>query len=117
MDGVRLLSPERLRVATAVSASGVDEVFGMPSAWGLGYAIGRPGATAQDSPTAFGVGGVGGSFAYGDTASGIAFALTKNRLTADFSAATRLSQLVTEHLGRPGGSPPGGPQPTRSGHS
>ena len=95
VDGVRLLSPRRLRAATAVAASGVDEVFGMPSAWGLGYAIGLPGSTAQDTPTAFGVGGAGGSFACADTASGIAFALTKNRLTADFTAATQLSQIVT----------------------
>jgi CubicO group peptidase (beta-lactamase class C family) len=100
VDGVRLLSPQRLREATAVSTSGVDEVFGLPTAWGLGYAIGLPGSTPQDTPTAFGVGGVGGSFAYGDTATGIAFALTKNRLTPDFTAATELSQLVTGAVGR-----------------
>src|SRR5437870_13444084 len=59
VDGVRLLSPERLREATAVSSSGVDQVFGMPTTWALGYSIGLPGAGAQDAPTAFGVGGVG----------------------------------------------------------
>jgi len=95
VDGTRLLSPQRLREATAVATSGVDEVFGMPSAWGLGWSIGLPGSTAKDTPTAFGVGGAGGSFAYADTATGIAFALTKNRLTADFTAATQISQLVT----------------------
>jgi CubicO group peptidase (beta-lactamase class C family) len=95
LDGVRLLSPGRLREVTAVSASGVDAVFGMPSTWGLGYALGLPGASGQEAPTAFGVGGVGGSFAYGDTATGVAFALTKNRLTDDFSAATELIQVVT----------------------
>jgi CubicO group peptidase (beta-lactamase class C family) len=95
IDGVRLLPPERLRAATAVSASGVDEVFGMPTTWGLGWSIGLLGSTPQDSPTAFGVGGVGGSFAFGDTATGIAFALTKNRLNPDFDTATRISQIVT----------------------
>ena len=95
VDGIRLLLPQRLAEATAVSTSGVDEVFGMPSAWGLGYAIGLPGASAQDAPTAFGVGGAGGSFAYADTATGTAFALTKNRLTPDFNAATEIIQLVT----------------------
>src|SRR6059036_203426 len=78
VDGVRLISPERLREATAVSMSGADQVFGMPTTWGLGYSIGRLGASPQESSTAFGVGGAGGSFAYGDTASGIAFGLTKN---------------------------------------
>ena len=96
VDGTRLISPERLREATAVSMSGVDQVFGMPTTWGLGYSIGGLGSAPQTSPTVFGIGGVGGSFACGDTATGIAFAVTKNRLTMDFSAATQLSQIVTE---------------------
>jgi CubicO group peptidase (beta-lactamase class C family) len=99
VDGVRLLSPERLREATAVSSSGMDQVFGMPTTWALGYSVGGLGS-AQDSKTTFGVGGVGGSFACGDTASGIAFAITKNRLSQDFSTATELSELVNMALAR-----------------
>jgi CubicO group peptidase (beta-lactamase class C family) len=98
VDGVRLISPQRLREATTLSMSGVDAVFGMPSAWALGYSLGRLGSTPQESPTAFGVGGVGGSFAYADTATGIAFAFTKNRLQQDFNAATRLVQIVHDTL-------------------
>ncbi len=100
VDGVRLVSAERLREATAVSASGIDQVFGNPTTWALGYAIGGLGSAAQDSPTVFGLGGVGGSFACGDTATGIAFAVTKNRLTPDFSAATQLSQMVRKAFSR-----------------
>ncbi|HET9849816.1 MAG TPA: serine hydrolase domain-containing protein [Candidatus Dormibacteraeota bacterium] len=99
VDGVRLLSAERLHEATAVSASGVDQVFGMPTTWGLGYSIGRLGSTPEDSPTAFGVGGVGGSFAYGDSANGIALALTKNRISPDFGTATQVVGLVNDLLG------------------
>jgi CubicO group peptidase (beta-lactamase class C family) len=99
VDGVRLISAERLREATAVSSSGMDQVFGNPTTWGLGYAIGGLGAP-QDAKTVFGVGGVGGSFACGDTATGIAFAVTKNRLTPDFSAATELREIVRKALGR-----------------
>jgi CubicO group peptidase (beta-lactamase class C family) len=95
VDGVRLLPPERLAEATAISSSGLDEVFGMPTTWGLGYAIGGPGADAQDAPTVFGLGGVGGSFACGDTASGIAWAVTKNRVSNDFSTSNQLGQLIT----------------------
>jgi CubicO group peptidase (beta-lactamase class C family) len=69
-------------------------VFGNPSAWALGFSLGRLGSTADESPTVFGIGGYGGSFACGDTATGIAFAVTKNRLTQDFSAATELSNAV-----------------------
>src|SRR5437764_11801554 len=95
VDGVRLLSPDRSREATTKPVSGGDEVFGMPTTWALGYSIGAPG---QSSDTAFGVGGVGGSFAYGDSKTGVAFALTKNRLTQDFSAAERVIQLATSTL-------------------
>ena len=97
VDGLRLVSPERMRDATSIAISGMDEVFGMPTAWALGYSIGRPGSDREESPTTFGIGGVGGGFAYGDTASGIAFALTKNRLS-DFRAAAQLSQIVTDAL-------------------
>jgi CubicO group peptidase (beta-lactamase class C family) len=100
VDGVRLISPERLREATAGSSSGIDAVFGMPTTWALGYSVGRLGSTPQDSPTTFGIGGAGGSFACGDRATGIAFAVTKNRLTNDFNAATQLSKIVFEAVSR-----------------
>jgi CubicO group peptidase (beta-lactamase class C family) len=96
VDSVRLISSERLREVTTLASSGMDEVFGMPTKWALGYSIGRPGA--MDSSSVFGIGGVGGSFAFGDTATGVAFALTKNRLTQDFNAAAELSQLVSDRL-------------------
>jgi CubicO group peptidase (beta-lactamase class C family) len=76
--------------------SGVDEVFGNPSWWALGYSVGLLGSTAYDS--AFGMGGAGGSFAYGDTATGVAFGLTKNRLSSDFNTATQISQIVTKSV-------------------
>lgn len=97
VDGIRLISPKRLREATTVAMRGNDEVFGMPTTWALGYAIGGLG-TSNDSDSVFGVGGAGGSFACADTSTGISFAVTKNRLTPDFKAATELSQLVTESL-------------------
>jgi CubicO group peptidase (beta-lactamase class C family) len=100
VDGVRLISPARLHEATALSISGIDQVFGNPTTWALGFSLGRLGSTAQDSPTVFGIGGLGGSFACGDTATGIAFAVTKNRLTPDFSTATQLSQIVSRAVPR-----------------
>ena len=99
VGGVRVVSPERLRVATAMAMSGTDAVFGMPSRWALGYSIGRLGSSPEEPSTAFGVGGAGGSFAYGDTASGIACAVTKNRLTPDFNAATQVIEMVHAALG------------------
>jgi hypothetical protein len=45
------------------------------------------------------VGGVGGSNAYADTATGVAFALTKNRLAPTFDTAARVAGIVKQALG------------------
>ena len=75
-----------------------DEVFGNPVRWGLGYGIGHPGAFDDPNPTTFGVSGAGGGTAYADTKTGLAFALTKNVLSADFGTATTISDLVRRRL-------------------
>lgn len=93
VGGVRLISPERLREISAPAFSGEDQIMGNPVTWALGYPIGGLG-TDQETPTMFGWGGVGGSYACADTATGVAFALTKNRLTADFSAAKHVAGIV-----------------------
>ena len=98
VDGVRLVSPERLREMSAAAFSGVDEIMGFPSTWALGYSIGRIGSHAQETPTVFGMGGVGGSFAYADTATGTTVALTKNRLTPDFGVAEQVAGIVTRAI-------------------
>lgn len=96
VDGVRLISPERLRQISAPAFSGVDQIMGNPATWALGYSIGGLGTGAQESPSVFGMGGVGGSYACADTATGVAFALTKNRLTADFGAAQQIGRIVAK---------------------
>jgi len=96
VDGVRLVSPERLREISAVAFSGMDQIMGFPSTWALGYSVGRLGSDPQKTQTAFGMGGVGGSYAYADTATGVAFALTKNRLTPDFGVAEQVVGIVTK---------------------
>jgi CubicO group peptidase (beta-lactamase class C family) len=96
VDGGRLIGSERLREVSAVAMSGSDQIFGFPTAWGLGYSIGESMSNAQETQSVFGVGGVGGSNAYADRASGIAFALTKNRLAPSFETAERVAGIVTK---------------------
>jgi CubicO group peptidase (beta-lactamase class C family) len=96
VDGVRLISPERLREASAVAMSGIDEIFGFPTSWGLGYSIGQFMSNAHETQHVFGVGGVGGSHAYADTATGTTFALTKNRLAPSFDTAEQVAGIVTK---------------------
>jgi CubicO group peptidase (beta-lactamase class C family) len=105
VDGVQLVSPARLREITAVAVDGVDQVFGNRGQLSLGYSIGRPTPNPPESPaqpdasTVFGWSGTGGSHASADTATGIAFALTKNRFTsADFSTAAHVAENVTKAL-------------------
>ena len=95
VDGVRLVSPERLREISTGTFSGVDEIMGFPTTWALGYAVGSIDTTSQETPTVLGVGGVGGSYACADTETGVAWALTKNRLTADFGASEQIGRIVT----------------------
>ncbi len=96
VDGVRLVSEERLREIFVGAFTGVDQIMGFPTTWALGYSLGRIGADPQESQSVFGIGGVGGSFACADTATGVAWALTKNRLTPDFGAAEKISGIVAK---------------------
>lgn len=91
VDGVRLVSEERLRALSAVAFTGTDAVIGFPQVWALGYGIGRPGIEAEPQ-TAFGMPGIGGSAAYADTATGMAFAITSNRL--HFGTAPALGRVL-----------------------
>ncbi|WP_440098070.1 serine hydrolase domain-containing protein [Streptosporangium sp. H16] len=93
VDGVRLVSPERLREITAAEFGGVDEVTAFPATRSLGYALGATGTL--DSLTLFGMAGSGGSAAYADTATGITVAVTKNLVSAgDFTTFEALGGLV-----------------------
>lgn len=96
VDGVRLISPERLRDASAVSMSGPDQIFGFPTSWGLGYSIGQFMSNAHETQHVFGVGGVGGSHAYADTETGTTFALTKNWLTPSFETSEHVAGIVAK---------------------
>lgn len=98
VDGVRLVTVERLREISAGRFTGLDQIMGFPTTWALGYSVGSIGGTPEETSGVLGVGGVGGSFACADTETSVAWALTKNRLTADFSAAGRISGIVTEAI-------------------
>jgi CubicO group peptidase (beta-lactamase class C family) len=96
VDGVRLISTERLREISAGAFTGVDQIMGFSTTWALGYSVGRIGAVPQETTSVLGIGGVGGSYAYADTDTGVAFALTKNRLTPGFGAAEQVAGIVTK---------------------
>jgi CubicO group peptidase (beta-lactamase class C family) len=93
VDGVRLVSPERLAAASKMAVDGQDEVFGNEVRWSLGYAMGAP-FVEEHSETTFGMGGAGGSWAGADTATGTSLAVTKNLLTENFDTSTQIARMV-----------------------
>ncbi|MEV4824100.1 serine hydrolase domain-containing protein [Micromonospora sp. NPDC049274] len=74
VDGVRLISPARLRTATTPAGAGPEWVFGQEATWGLGYAV--------DADGSFGAAGSGGSLAYAYPELGLTVAATKTLLGA-----------------------------------
>ncbi|MBV8086092.1 MAG: beta-lactamase family protein [Chloroflexi bacterium] len=77
LDGVRLLSPERIREASEVQTDEEDFMFHVRAKRSMGYRLANdtgPGG----GPRAFGHVGGGGSFGYADPGRHLAIALAKN---------------------------------------
>jgi CubicO group peptidase (beta-lactamase class C family) len=98
VDGVRLVSPARLREIAAVAFNGMDEVMGFATSWAFGYSPSRPNGRPRPGST-FGMEGMNGTAAYADIDSGLAVAVMRNRFTVgDSNAATRIDELVADEL-------------------
>jgi CubicO group peptidase (beta-lactamase class C family) len=77
LDGVRILSPERIKIATELQSFEWDEIYLMRIRRALGYRLASdsgPGA----GPSAFGHVGGGGSFGYADPDRKLAIGFAKN---------------------------------------
>ncbi|MGW1343960.1 hypothetical protein ACWCOV_23135 [Kribbella sp. NPDC002412] len=99
MDGVRLVRPERVAEITGPAFIGKDELLGNEATWALGYAIGRLGSSAEESPMSFGLPGMGGSAAWADARSGVSFALTRRLFDpAQSASAVEIGNLVAKTL-------------------
>jgi len=83
VDGVRLISPERLVEATTLATAGLmDEMSMGPATWALGYSVGGPGMaeeSADETTPLFGMVGMGGGAVYANRRTGVSFAVVKNR--------------------------------------
>jgi len=102
--GARILTPERIDIATVLQTDEVDGRFKVPTRKALGYWLAGPGLTAAEGagPDAFGHAGSGGSAGFADRARNYAFAITKNGLTSTQESqptAVIVEQAVEEALG------------------
>ncbi|TQM36132.1 serine hydrolase domain-containing protein [Pseudonocardia cypriaca] len=97
--GGRLLSPERVALATRIRRRDTDQIIGAPALKSLGYLHADPVSGGIES--AFGFGGLGGAEAYADPERRLGFAFTHNRLTPPTAeeSAPGLAALLRENLG------------------
>ncbi len=100
VDGVRLVSPERLElIRTVVEDDDVDQVMQFPTPKTLGYFNGRFDPAPASPPTEFGYGGMIGTHADASPETGTSFALMKTRYNSgDFSAAATLVEVIGKSL-------------------
>ncbi|MDQ6602455.1 MAG: beta-lactamase family protein [Chloroflexota bacterium] len=104
VQGVRLLTPNRVEIATTLQSGADDLVTGMPGRKALGYTLGGPLSPFSERITAFGHGGYGGATGFADPQHKLAFALAKNRLAftaPDESAANLVARALRTALGIP----------------
>ncbi len=105
LDGIRILSEERVRTATALQTDEVDQAIVQPVRKALGYFQSGPISAMGPRPTAFGHPGAGGALGFADPEQEFAFAITKNSLVAGTepgaSAAAVIGSLVRRELGFP----------------
>lgn len=108
VDGVRLLPPQRLRLATQLQTAEVDLVTGVPMRKGLGYMLGGPLSPMGDRLTAFGHPGSGGSIGFADPEHGLAVGFAKTLLRSELDprrdTALRITRRVRTALGIPEGT-------------
>jgi CubicO group peptidase (beta-lactamase class C family) len=103
-EGARILTRERIDIATVLQTDEVDGRFKIATRKALGYWLAGPGLTAAEGagPNAFGHAGSGGSAGFADRERNYAFAITKNGLTSTQESqptAVIVEQAVEEALG------------------
>jgi CubicO group peptidase (beta-lactamase class C family) len=106
VDGVRLVSPERIDLMQRVLTEDVDRVLMMPIPKGVGFMFGggRDGVTSVFGPrrTAFGHSGAGGSTAFADPEAGLAVAVTINQMQATLQGegpTYEICELIRREVG------------------
>jgi CubicO group peptidase (beta-lactamase class C family) len=93
VDGVRTLEPSTVSAATVEQACGKDAVLMIDSCFGLGFMLGNSFGAANPR-SAFGHAGAGGSLAFADPATGMAFGYVMNDLRFDAAGDPRSEELV-----------------------
>ncbi len=95
VGGQRLLSAAALDRATEVRSSGTDLVIGQPLTFGLGFSL-PPTLGPAAGPRSFGHAGAGGSLAYADRDTGLAFGYVMNQMALGGPLEDRRAARLSE---------------------
>lgn len=93
VDGVRLLEASTVELARTVQSDGTDRVLGLPTRFGLGFAL-PPMLGAPCPAGAFGHPGAGGSLGFADPERGVAFGYVMNQMKLGLAGDERSEGLV-----------------------
>ena len=99
LDGIRILSRETVRRATALQTADVDQIVGFPFPRSLGFNLGSDGPSLLGGATGFGYLGAGGNLAYAEPEHRFGLAIAKNRMSQGWPTAVEAT--VREALGLP----------------
>jgi CubicO group peptidase (beta-lactamase class C family) len=111
VSGRKFLSPARVREISKCHSEATDDVLGLALRRGLGYLLGGWPTSAASAPlganpTALGHPGAGGTIGWSDHSTGLAVAITKNKLlhaaSAEDNPVVKVANAVREALGVPG---------------
>jgi CubicO group peptidase (beta-lactamase class C family) len=94
IDGVRLLSDSSVAAASVEQSAGPDAVLGVDSRFGTGFFLDSP-FCPMYGPSSFGHAGAGGSLAFADPRSGVAFAYVMNQMQQALAGDPRAEALVS----------------------
>jgi CubicO group peptidase (beta-lactamase class C family) len=93
VDGVRLLDDATVAAANATQSQGADAILILDTHFGLGFMLSSE-TVPMLGPTSFGHDGAGGSLAFADPASGVAFAYVMNKMNAQITGDPRSLALT-----------------------
>ena len=103
----RLLSPERVQIATTLQTEETDLALGIAARKALGYWLGGPLSAMSERRTAFGHTGAGGSIGFADPEYRFSFGLAKNRMVTSLpgeGTVNRVAAVARAALGIPEGN-------------
>ena len=103
IDGVRLVSSDRIKCMNRLMIEAVDVVLGESSRKSIGFFLGSPAEIYGPRESSFGHGGAGGSTGFADPEVGLSIGVTLNKMMFSVSPeenrTLEICELIRRELG------------------